>query len=270
MKTSKGQQSNAGFTLVELLVVIVVIAVLVALLLPSLGVAKARAQSANCMNNLRQLQLAFHGYSTDEQDRIASNFADRTRSGQDSWVRGNVQSFSDDYEKDITEGALYAQIKSVSVYRCAASRAFVRASSGEPVPHNRSYSMSVWLGSNVRQAGARRTTEIRQQDKVFVFIDENAISIDNGTFGIHERSKANNYWNLPASRHAKGCNLSFADGHVEHWKWTGPYLIKHNNKFSADDSSVLRPDPEVNPTNLSYSDRDDPDLMRLSQAIPFP
>ena len=32
------------------------------------------------------------------------------------------------------------------------------------------------------------------------------------------------YW--PASRHNLGCNMSFADGHVEHWKWKGPWVFK--------------------------------------------
>jgi prepilin-type processing-associated H-X9-DG protein len=27
---------------------------------------------------------------------------------------------------------------------------------------------------------------------------------------------------MPANRHNQGANLSFADGHVEHWKWKVP------------------------------------------------
>jgi len=30
------------------------------------------------------------------------------------------------------------------------------------------------------------------------------------------------WWDLPANRHSQGCNLSFADGHVERWRWTTP------------------------------------------------
>jgi len=62
-----------AFTLVELLVVIAIIAILAALLLPSLSRAKARAQTIQCLNNLRQLQLAWYLYAGDQNDRLPGN-----------------------------------------------------------------------------------------------------------------------------------------------------------------------------------------------------
>lgn len=51
-----------GFTLIELLVVIAIIAVLIALLLPAVQAAREAARRAQCINNLKQINLALHNY----------------------------------------------------------------------------------------------------------------------------------------------------------------------------------------------------------------
>jgi prepilin-type N-terminal cleavage/methylation domain-containing protein/prepilin-type processing-associated H-X9-DG protein len=64
MRTSP-DESRKAFTLIELLVVIAIIGILAALLLPTLSLAKARAQRIQCGNNVRQLGIGLHEFVSD-------------------------------------------------------------------------------------------------------------------------------------------------------------------------------------------------------------
>ena len=70
---SRRRQGRAGwkaFTLIELLVVIAIIAILAALLLPALAKAKLKAQRTQCMNNLRQIEIALNFYGGQSNDQL--------------------------------------------------------------------------------------------------------------------------------------------------------------------------------------------------------
>src|SRR5262252_2412753 len=91
---SPALDDSRGFyalTLLQLLVVIAIIPILAALLLPALARAKQKTQGVYCMNNTKQLQLAWYMYAADNNDRLVWN-RDGTSSGKslgnEAWSGG--------------------------------------------------------------------------------------------------------------------------------------------------------------------------------------
>ena len=84
-----------AFTLIELLVVIAVIAVLMAILIPTLSRSREQGKRASCLNNLKQLTLAWIMYADENDDKLVNGAAGVTgnvHENEPPWISSTVAS----------------------------------------------------------------------------------------------------------------------------------------------------------------------------------
>jgi prepilin-type N-terminal cleavage/methylation domain-containing protein len=221
------RKPRSAFTLIELLVVVGIIALLAALLLPVLNRAQAKAQGVHCLSNVRQLQLAWQMYTDDHAGMVPENRAQLVqgiwRSSPNSWTGPSSAPFDADTWA-IEHGSLFrgGYARALALFRCPSDDSTVRQPDGTEtgLDRTRSYAMNGNFGGREEETQTvfDRENAVFAPSRVFVFIDEDERSIDDGHFLVWP-APDNRWVNMPADRHRRAATLSFADGRVESWRW---------------------------------------------------
>lgn len=237
-------QSQRGFSLVELLVVIGVIAILAGLLLPSLARGKRAAETVVCLNNLKQFACAWHLYADEYEEKIAPNYPTSVPQiyphVTPAWVIGELNCSMDDRPDNtntlfLTRSLLAPYLgRSIPLWRCPGDHS-QSIHSGRRYPRVRSYSMNFhvnsgfyanqdsWIGDGTirtRRFIVHRMSDFISPTRTFVFIDERSDSItDCGFYFDLGASGPCGAGFIPADYHNKAGNLVFGDGHAEKHRW---------------------------------------------------
>jgi prepilin-type N-terminal cleavage/methylation domain-containing protein/prepilin-type processing-associated H-X9-DG protein len=262
------QSSSGAFTLVELLAVVAVLAIVAMLMVPALARTKVRSQLAGCLNNQKQLAMAWQMFANDNNDLITGMgdggpnasppawcWRPGTQSGQTNWTgdpnvthvanAGEAARVLDEW--GYTRSAISRYAPAAKIIHCPGDW---RWRDSVPFFAYRSYAGAGGLNDYIR------AINLRHPAGTFLWIEENDIRTVSASIGKTQYSFGEDFgtWSLiaavpdppsfaqvlssgwrdaPAAFHENACTFSWADGHVSARTWVSTYTIAFANNPAA-------------------------------------
>jgi prepilin-type N-terminal cleavage/methylation domain-containing protein/prepilin-type processing-associated H-X9-DG protein len=254
-----GQPARGAFTLIELLVVIAIIAVLATMVLGSLHRAKSQALAVACLNNFKQITLAWTLYVDDHEDRLVPNTPATICCAPGggplpSWALGRSR-YGDAGGTNINyligqhEGSLGPYLGIDRVFKCPADRSLSKMADGRSYPRVRSYSMNGFMGSAFTTGPmffymTRSDITCGPRREVCVFMDIHEDHLDTCMYRLILDYNVGAFEIPPASRHDGRGVLSYADGSAEIHRWQDPQILQPVLGVQAGGFSVPRSSPD--------------------------
>jgi len=253
-----------AFTLLELVVVLAVIAAMLLTVFPALTKTNPNVSTMQCLNNSRQLAVAWRMYAEDNRDYlIYCSENPINNASQYSWVRGYLDfdpSNPANYDANTMFGGspFYSYTgKNPAIYKCPSDRSTVVVA-GTARPRIRTMTMNYYVGGFeggispgysyyhlLSEVNGRVHTPGPAKLWVFLEIRPDASDFSNFLVDMSGYSPSNpsayGIYDFPGFYHNQGCNLSFADGHGETHKWVDPRTTPPLGSMGSGGSHIASP-----------------------------